>query len=105
MPAMKRPPDRAALFSNSSGCGGGPGGRLALRELLAPARLVQTDLLAFDFAGVTGDEPCLRQRGFQLRIVIDQCARDAVPYGARLARLGAADDVDQGGQRPPVVGQ
>src|SRR6187551_3560636 len=88
-------------FVRVPGC---PGGRLALRELLAPARLVQTDLLALDFAGVAGDEPCLRQRGFQLRIVIDQCARDAVPYGARLPRLAPADDVDHDVERLLVVG-
>jgi hypothetical protein len=37
---------------------------LALRELLAPARLAQADLLALDFAGVAGDETG-GQRGLQ----------------------------------------
>ncbi len=33
---------------------------LTLRELLAPARLVEADLLTFDFARIARDEPRLR---------------------------------------------
>ena len=33
---------------------------LALRELLAPACLMEADLLAFDFARIARDEPRLR---------------------------------------------
>src|SRR5574337_1689304 len=68
--------------------------RLALRELLAAPRLVETDLLALDLARIARDEPGLRERRLQLRVVIDQCARDAVTDRARLSGFAAADHVD-----------
>ena len=55
------------------------------------ARLVEADLLALDFARVARDEPRLRQRGLELRVVVDQRARDAVAHRAGLAGLAAAD--------------
>src|SRR5436190_23513154 len=78
-------------------------GASALRELLATPRLVQAHFLALDFARVAGHEPGLRQRRFQLRVVLDQRPRDAVAHCAGLTRLPAADDVDHDVERLLVV--
>src|SRR5436190_22995485 len=80
-------------------------GRSAFRELLAPPRLVQAHFLALDFARVARDEPGLRQRRLQLRVVLDQRPRDAVANRAGLTRLPAADDIDHDVERLLVVGQ
>ena len=39
--------------------------------------LCRADLLALDLARVARDEPGLRQHGLELRVVVDQRARDA----------------------------
>src|SRR3970040_2057496 len=67
---------------------------LALRELMALARLVQAPLLALDRARVTRDQPRLLERRLERRVILDQRARDAVPHGARLPPLTAALHVD-----------
>src|SRR5437899_12775814 len=77
----------------------------ALRELLALARLVETDLLALHLACVTRDEPGFRQRGLQRRVVVDQRARDAVAHCARLAGFAAAFDVDHDVERGFMIGE
>src|SRR5690606_31981913 len=66
----------------------------ALAELLATTRLVQTDLLAFDFAGIAGDEASLRQCRLERRIIVDQRAGNAMAHGAGLSVHTAAVDVD-----------
>ena len=58
--------------------------RLALRELLATARLVQADLLAFNLTRIAGNKSGLRQHRFQRRIIIQQCAGNAVAHGTGL---------------------
>ena len=62
----------------------------ALAELLAAAGRVQTDLLPFHFAGVTGDETCLAQHRLEVRVVVDQGTGDAVARRAGLAGFAAA---------------
>src|SRR3954468_21291995 len=93
----KRPPSKAAFSV--------PGSGLALAELLAAARLVEADLLSLDFARIARDESRLGQRGLQLRVVVDERARDAVAHRTGLARLTAADHVDHDVERALVVGQ
>src|SRR5437764_1074840 len=68
--------------------------RSALAELLAAARAVQADLLAFHLACIAGDEPGAAQVALQRRVVVDERARDAVAHGTCLARLAAAMHVD-----------
>src|SRR5690242_6243359 len=68
--------------------------RSALRELLATTRFVQTDLLALDFARVARDEAGLRQRRLELRVVVDERARDPMAYRPRLTGFAAAPYVD-----------
>src|SRR5512143_2167096 len=77
----------------------------ALRELFALARLVQTHLLALDLARVARDEPRLRQRRLQRRVVVDERARDAVADRTGLAGLAAALDVDHDVEGRLVVRQ
>src|SRR5512144_1387558 len=86
-----------AAFANLAGS--------ALAELLAPARLVQADLLALDLARVARDETGLRQGWFQRRVVLDQRTRHAVAHRAGLARLAAADHVDHDVECRLVVGE
>src|SRR5690606_11145459 len=62
----------------------------ALRELRGAARLVQTDLLALDLAGVTGHEAGLAQLALQGLVVLHQRAGDAQADGAGLAGGAAA---------------
>src|SRR3954470_8957522 len=76
---------------------------LAFGELLATSRLVQADLLPLDFTRIARDEACFRERGLQLRIVVDQGTRDAVTDGASLTRLAAALDVDHDVERRVVI--
>lgn len=57
----------------------------ALGKLLAAPCLVKAHFLALDFPRVPGNQSCLAQNRLERRIVIDQCTRDAVPDGARLA--------------------
>src|SRR5690242_11759491 len=77
----------------------------ALGELLAASRLVQADFLAFDLARVARDQPGLRQRRLQLRVVIDQRACNAVAHRARLPRFAAADHIDHDVEGGFVVDQ
>src|SRR5437763_13100036 len=78
-------------------------GCLALRELLATARLVEADLLSLDLARIPRHQASLRQRRLQLIVIVDQRARYAVAHGAGLARLPAADHVDHHVERLFVV--
>ena len=68
--------------------------RLALAELLGAAGLAQTNLLTFDFAGVTRHEAGVREDGLEAFIVVDEGAGDAVTDGAGLAGFTATADVD-----------
>src|SRR5437588_8017195 len=52
--------------------------RSAFRVLLAPPRLVQSHFLSLHFSRVAGHETGRAERAFQPRIILDQCARDAV---------------------------
>ena len=69
--------------------------RLALGELLALARLVQADLLAFDFSRVARDQSGLRQRG-DLGVARARARDPLAPRGRRLVGRPAVglDDRD-----------
>src|SRR3954447_2376119 len=67
---------------------------LALAELGRLARLVQPGLLALDLAGIPGEEALALQRHAQLRVRLDERARDSVANGTRLAREAAAVHAD-----------
>src|SRR5215204_1191221 len=60
---------------------------LALGELLATARLAETDFLALDFACVARYQSCARKCGLQRFVVIDQRTCNTVPNRAGLSRL------------------
>src|SRR6187431_2986313 len=77
----------------------------ALGELLAPARLVEADLLALDLARIAGHQARLRERGLEGGVVLDQRAGDAVANGTGLAGLTAAEHVDLDVERLRVVGE
>src|SRR5262245_5869460 len=79
--------------------------RLALAELLAAARAVQSDLLALDLARVAGDKPRAAQVGLECRVVVDQRTRDAVAHRAGLAGFAATMHVDPNVERAVVVGE
>src|SRR5690606_39712258 len=79
--------------------------QLALAELLATTRLVETDFLAFDFAGIASDEAGLLQGGLQGLVVVDERTGDAVADCAGLAAFTTAVNVDVEIERFKVVGQ
>ncbi len=68
---------------------------LALRVLSRATCLVQTDLLALDFAGVTGHESGFAQRRLQAFVVFDEGASNAEADCASLASRAAASDADE----------
>src|SRR4029079_18093676 len=82
---VQRLPPHTHKGHREGGVCGGSVDCLALRELLALARLVEADLLAFDFSRIARHQARLRQRGLQLRVVIDQRASDSVANRAGLA--------------------
>src|SRR5690606_23887433 len=67
----------------------------ALAELLAATCLVETDFLALDLAGVTGDQAGLRQHRLERGVVVDQRAGDAVAHRTSLAAFAAAVHDDE----------
>ncbi len=71
-------------------------GESALGVLGALAGLVQADLLAFDHAGVAGEETGLAQYAPEGFVVFEEGAGDAVADGAGLARGAAAGDGNGG---------
>src|SRR4030081_1522744 len=60
------------------------------------ASALQAVLLPFLLARIARQEAGLLQYGAQLRVVLEQGARDAVGDRPGLARLAAADDFDTG---------
>src|SRR5690606_1388895 len=82
-----------------------PGSTSALRELRGAAGLVQTDLLALDFAGVAGHEASAAKVTLQLGVVFDQRAGDAQADGAGLAGDATAFDGDVGIELVAALGQ
>src|SRR5213593_2263621 len=66
----------------------------ALAELLAPARAVQADLLALDFARIARHEAGMAQGRLERCVVVEQRTGDAVTYRASLPRFAAAMHVD-----------
>src|SRR4051812_21414873 len=64
-------------------------GDSALGELLAPPRLVQSHLLALDFARVARDEPCLAQHRLQRRVELDERPGQSVAHCSRLPEFTA----------------
>src|SRR5690349_1767451 len=77
--------------------------RSTLRELLAPPRLVQSDLLSLDLARISRDEPRRAERRLQARIILDERARDAVAHRTGLAALAAAVHIHANVERGEVV--
>src|SRR5690606_18142200 len=77
----------------------------ALAELLAATCLVETNLLAFHFTCVTGDEAGLLQCGLERFVVVDECAGDAVAHCTCLTAFAATVNVDMKIKRLEVVGQ
>src|SRR5690606_2012720 len=77
----------------------------ALGELGGAAGLVQTDLLAPDFAGVAGHEAGLAQLGLQAFVVLDQGAGDAQADRTGLAGGAAAGGGDDDVEALGVLGQ
>src|SRR5947209_4543891 len=69
-----------------------PDTTLTFAELEAFTRSRHAVLLAFLRARVAREEPFGLQLLAQLRVVLDQCACDAEPHGAGLARDAAARD-------------
>ena len=55
---------------------------------------MQTDLLALDLACIACHEPRPAQFGLQRRVIVDQCARDAVSHRTRLTGFAPAVDID-----------
>ena len=70
-----------------------PGGKSALGELLAPPRLVQTDLLSLHFARIARYQARLLQARLQRGVVFDQRARNTVAYRAGLTGFTAANHI------------
>src|SRR5581483_4685880 len=64
----------------------------ALAELRRLARLVQAGLLALDLAGVARQVALALEQYAEVRVDLDEGARDAVPHCARLPRRAAAVD-------------
>src|SRR5688572_10463981 len=75
------------------------------RVLLAPPRLVQSDLLSLDLARVARHQPDRAELRLQSCIILDQRARDAVAHCAGLAALAAAVYVDQDVERRRLLDQ
>src|SRR3569623_1729485 len=67
---------------------------LTLRVLRTYARFVQTDLLALDLAGVAGEDAGTAQGAAERLVMLQQCARDAVPDVAVLTAVAAAAHCD-----------
>src|SRR5690606_16861470 len=67
---------------------------LAFAVLRALAGFMQTDFLAFNFAGIAGDKACLAQWLSQTVIVFHQRTGNAMTYGASLSGNAAASDSD-----------
>src|SRR5690606_29680673 len=78
--------------------------RLALAELLAATGLVEADLLALDFAGITRYQACLRQGGLERGVVVDKGAGNAVANCTGLTRLATAANVGFEVERFEVLG-
>src|SRR6185436_10981236 len=97
-PETKKPPRRRLSYRRDASSS-------AFRVLLAPPRLVQTDLLSLDFARVARHEPGRAQRGLQRCIILDQRPRDPVANRARLAALAAAEHVHHDVESGQVLGQ
>src|SRR5947207_15161985 len=88
MPQKQESRPRAAFDVRSNS-------RSTFRVLLAPPRLVQSHFLSLDLSRVARHQARGAKRRFQCCIILDQRARDAVAYGAGLAALAAAEDVDE----------
>src|SRR5690606_25413496 len=101
-PRNKKPPEGGFLYSRS---GDFRLRKLTLRELLATARLVEADLLTFDFTGIAGHEAGVRQRGLQFSVVLDQGTGDAVTDSASLAGLAATMNIHHDVEGGAVLGQ
>src|SRR3990172_7691345 len=78
---------------------------LALRELLGPTRLAQTNLLAFALACVRGHQAGFREHRLEGLVIVDQRTGDAVAPRARLPGLAAAADIDHHVEARDVVGE
>src|SRR3954452_7650750 len=68
-------------------------GALALRELRALTGLLETRLLALLHAGVAREEAVALELATEVRVGLDECARDAVPQRRSLSRDAAAVDL------------
>src|SRR5574340_49098 len=66
---------------------------LTLGELLAAARLAQTDFFTFDFTRIAGNQTGLFQHSLERSVVIDQRTGDAVTHRTGLAGFAATGDV------------
>ena len=66
---------------------------------------MEADLLALDFAGITGHETGLAQLGLEGGIVIDQGTGNAMTHSTRLTRLTATSHIDHDVKGLGVVSQ
>src|SRR5690606_10999648 len=83
-----------------------PGRRqLALAELLATTRLVETDFLTLDFTRIAGNQTRLLERRLGRFVIVDQSAGNAVTHCAGLTAFATAMHIDMEVERLEMAGE